>query len=116
MRRIAALDYPVPGEANVHEYIPRGVGMVIAPWNFPLAILCGMTSAAVVAGNCVIMKPSEQSPVIAARFMDVLRRAGLPDGVVNFLPGPGAEVGAYLVSHPQIAFIAFTGSREVGLR
>ena len=116
MERIAASHYNVPGEANLHHYIPRGLGIIIAPWNFPLAILCGMTSAAVAAGNCVMMKPSEQSPVIAARFMDVLQRAGLPPGVVNFLPGSGAEIGSYLVSHPQIAFIAFTGSREVGLK
>jgi RHH-type proline utilization regulon transcriptional repressor/proline dehydrogenase/delta 1-pyrroline-5-carboxylate dehydrogenase len=115
MRRINSSRYVVPGELNIHHYIPRGIGVIIAPWNFPLAILCGMTVAAVVAGNCVIVKPSEQSPVIAARFMDILQRAGLPAGVVNFLPGPGSEVGAYLVEHSQTAFVAFTGSREVGL-
>ncbi|MDB6123209.1 MAG: rocA1 [Pedosphaera sp.] len=116
MRRIAERPYVVPGEANVHHYIPRGIAVVIAPWNFPLAILCGMTTAALVTGNCVIIKPSEQSSVIGARFMDILRRAGVPPGVVNFLPGSGEEVGAYLVNHPQIDLIAFTGSREVGLK
>jgi len=116
MRRIAEYRYVIPGETSVNHYIPRGLGVVIAPWNFPLAILCGMTAAAVVTGNCVIMKPSEQSTVIGARFAEILRRAGLPAGVVNFLPGSGAEIGAYLVAHPEIAFIAFTGSREVGLK
>jgi RHH-type proline utilization regulon transcriptional repressor/proline dehydrogenase/delta 1-pyrroline-5-carboxylate dehydrogenase len=116
MRRIAEYRYTVPGETNINHYVPRGIGVVIAPWNFPLAILCGMTTAAIVAGNCAIIKPSEQSTVVGARFMDVLRRAGLPPGVVNFLPGSGQEIGAYLVSHPEIAFIAFTGSREVGLK
>jgi RHH-type transcriptional regulator, proline utilization regulon repressor / proline dehydrogenase / delta 1-pyrroline-5-carboxylate dehydrogenase len=116
MRRIASARYVVPGELNIHHYVPRGIGVIIAPWNFPLAILCGMTVAAVVCGNCVIVKPSEQSPVIASRFVEILQRAGLPAGVVNFLPGPGSQVGAYLVEHSQIAFIAFTGSREVGLR
>jgi RHH-type proline utilization regulon transcriptional repressor/proline dehydrogenase/delta 1-pyrroline-5-carboxylate dehydrogenase len=115
MRHIASRPYPVPGETSIHQYIPRGVAVVIAPWNFPLAILCGMTTAAMVAGNTVIMKPSEQSSVVAARFMDILRRAGMPPGVVNFLPGPGEEVGAYLVQHPQVNLIAFTGSRNVGL-
>ncbi len=116
MRRIAASRYGVPGEMSVHHYIPRGTALVIAPWNFPLAILCGMTTAAMVAGNTVIMKPSEQSSVVAWRFMDILRRAGAPAGVVNFLPGSGEEVGAYLVNHPQVEMIAFTGSREVGLK
>lgn len=116
MRRIAASRYAVPGETSIHHYIPRGTAVVIAPWNFPLAILCGMTTAAMVAGNTVIMKPSEQSSVVAWRFMDILRRAGAPAGVVNFLPGSGEEVGAYLVNHPQVDVIAFTGSREVGLK
>jgi RHH-type proline utilization regulon transcriptional repressor/proline dehydrogenase/delta 1-pyrroline-5-carboxylate dehydrogenase len=115
MRRIATHRYSVPGETSVHHYIPRGVAAVIAPWNFPLAILCGMTTAAMVTGNTVIMKPSEQSSVIAWRFMDILRRAGMPPGVVNFLPGPGREVGSYLVGHPDVNLIAFTGSRKVGL-
>ncbi|MDB6022164.1 MAG: rocA1 [Pedosphaera sp.] len=116
MRRIASHNYAVPGETSVNHYIPRGIAVVIAPWNFPLAILCGMTTAALVAGNTVIMKPSEQSSVTGWRFMDILRRAGVPAGAVNFLPGPGEEVGAYLVEHPQVNVIAFTGSREVGLK
>lgn len=116
MRRIATHRYAIPGEISVNQYIPRGVAVVIAPWNFPLAILCGMTTAALVAGNTVIMKPSEQSSVTGWRFMDILRRAGAPPGTVNFLPGPGETVGAYLVEHPQVNLIAFTGSREVGLK
>jgi RHH-type proline utilization regulon transcriptional repressor/proline dehydrogenase/delta 1-pyrroline-5-carboxylate dehydrogenase len=116
MRRLASHRYAVPGETSIHQYIPRGIALVIAPWNFPIAILCGMATAALVAGNTVIMKPAEQSSVSAWRFMDVLRRAGFPDGVVNFLPGEGAEVGAYLVEHPEVNLIAFTGSREVGLK
>ncbi|HEX4122759.1 MAG TPA: L-glutamate gamma-semialdehyde dehydrogenase [Verrucomicrobiae bacterium] len=115
MRRIAVRHYSVPGETNTHHYIPRGIAVVIAPWNFPLAILCGMTAAAIVSGNTVIMKPAEQSSVIAWRLMDILQRAGMPAGVVNFLPGPGEEVGAYLVGHPKVSLIAFTGSRKVGL-
>ena len=106
----------VPGETNVQEWLPRGAGLVIAPWNFPLAILTGMTMAAVVTGNTVVMKPSDQSPIIAARLMDLLIKAGLPPGVVNLLTGPGSTVGAHLVSHPNIDFIAFTGSKEVGLK
>jgi RHH-type proline utilization regulon transcriptional repressor/proline dehydrogenase/delta 1-pyrroline-5-carboxylate dehydrogenase len=100
---------------NVHHYIPRGIAAVIAPWNFPLAILCGMTTAAMVAGNTVIMKPAEQSSVIAWRLMDILQRAGMPPGVVNFLPGAGEDVGKYIVGHPEVSLIAFTGSRKVGL-
>lgn len=115
-RRLSGSNYPVPGESNYHQYVPRGLGVVIAPWNFPLAILCGMTMAAVGAGNCVILKPSEQSPVVAAQFMRLLMEAGLPGGVVNFLPGHGEEVGEYLTRHAGIDFIAFTGSREVGLK
>jgi RHH-type proline utilization regulon transcriptional repressor/proline dehydrogenase/delta 1-pyrroline-5-carboxylate dehydrogenase len=115
MRRVASDRYVVPGETSISHYVPRGIALVIAPWNFPLAILCGMTTAALVTGNCVIIKPAEQSSVIGAKFMDLLRRAGLPPGVANFLPGPGEEVGAYLVNHPRIDLIAFTGSREVGL-
>ena len=104
-----------PGELNQLFYQPMGVGVVIAPWNFPLAILTGMTMAAVAAGNCAVMKPAEQSPVIAAKLMELIREAGFPDGVVNFLPGIGEDVGAYLVEHPWTRFIAFTGSRDVGL-
>src|SRR6185369_12064706 len=87
----------LPGEENANLYEPRGVTAVIAPWNFPLAILCGMTTAALVTGNPVVMKPAEQSPVIAAKFMEVLRDAGLPEGVVHYLPGLGEEAGAPLV-------------------
>ncbi|ABR29894.1 L-glutamate gamma-semialdehyde dehydrogenase [Thermosipho melanesiensis] len=103
-------------EKNDLNYIPMGVGAIIPPWNFPLAILVGMTSAAVVTGNTVVLKPASDSTVIAAKFVEALREAGLPDGVVNFLPGSGAVVGEYLVKHPKIRFISFTGSKEVGLK
>jgi len=106
----------VPGESNLQHWWPRGTGIIIAPWNFPLAILTGMTAAAVVAGNAVIMKPSDQTPVIAARLMDLFVEAGFPPGVVNLLTGPGSIVASHLVAHPGIDFIAFTGSREVGLK
>jgi RHH-type proline utilization regulon transcriptional repressor/proline dehydrogenase/delta 1-pyrroline-5-carboxylate dehydrogenase len=105
----------VPGETNASEHIPRGVAVVIPPWNFPLAIPCGMTVAALVAGNTVILKPAEQSPVIACRLVQILREAGVPPGALNFLPGLGEEVGQALVNHPDVALIAFTGSRDVGL-
>ena len=104
----------VPGEENRFFYLPRGVAAVIAPWNFPLAILTGMTAAALATGNTVVMKPAEQSPVIAASLMEILQEAGVPPGVVNFLPGRGTA-GAALVEHPDVDLIAFTGSREVGL-
>ncbi|MBP8255682.1 MAG: proline dehydrogenase family protein [Opitutaceae bacterium] len=106
----------VAGERCVQRWTPRGCGVVIAPWNFPLAILCGMTVAPVVAGNTVIMKPAEQTSLIASAWMDVLSEAGVPAGVVNLLTGRGEDVGAHLVSHPQIDFVAFTGSRPVGLQ
>lgn len=106
---------PYPGEKNELRYIPLGVGAVIPPWNFPLAIMAGMTTAALVAGNTVVLKPSSDSPVIAAKFFEVLEEVGLPAGVVNFVPGGGVEVGEYLVTHPLTRFIAFTGSKEVGL-
>jgi RHH-type proline utilization regulon transcriptional repressor/proline dehydrogenase/delta 1-pyrroline-5-carboxylate dehydrogenase len=105
----------VPGEENEYFYEPRGVVVVIAPWNFPLAILCGMTSAALVTGNPAIMKPAEQSAVVGAKLMEVFQEAGLPPGVVQYLPGVGEEVGPVLVSHPEVAMIAFTGSKGVGL-
>ncbi len=105
----------VPGEDNVYFYEPRGVAAVIAPWNFPLAILTGMTAAALVTGNTVVMKPSEQSAVVGAKLMEVLREAGVPPGVVNYLPGVGEEVGPALVEHKDVALIAFTGSLAVGL-
>ncbi len=104
-----------PGERNSLWYSGRGVGVVIAPWNFPLAIPTGMVVAALVTGNAVVFKPAEQTPAVAARLVEALTAAGLPDGVVNFLPGPGEVVGAHLVEHPDVAFVAFTGSREVGL-
>jgi 1-pyrroline-5-carboxylate dehydrogenase len=106
---------PVPGEKNFLRYIPLGVGVIIPPWNFPLAILAGMTGAAIVAGNTVVLKPSSDSPTIAYKFVEVLEQAGMPPGVVNFLPGPGSSVGNTLVSHPRMRFVAFTGSKEVGL-
>lgn len=106
----------LPGERNRFGFRPRGVGVVIPPWNFPLAILTGMLSAAIVTGNTVVVKPSSQTPVIAARFVRLLHEAGLPDGVVQFLPGAGRTLGEYLVTHPGIHFIAFTGSEAVGTR
>lgn len=104
-----------PGERNELFYQPMGVGAIIGPWNFPLAILVGMAIGAVVTGNCVILKPAEQSSVIAGVFMEVLREVGLPPGVINYVPGLGEEIGAWLVAHPYTRFVAFTGSREVGL-
>lgn len=105
-----------PGEANVYRYQPRGIGVVIAPWNFPLAIPTGMTTAALVTGNAVLLKPAEQTPGIALRLVEVLLDAGVPPGVLAFLPGIGEEVGASLVAHPEIAFVVFTGSKDTGLR
>jgi RHH-type proline utilization regulon transcriptional repressor/proline dehydrogenase/delta 1-pyrroline-5-carboxylate dehydrogenase len=105
-----------PGEENGYLYRPRGIGVVISPWNFPLAIAAGMASAAIVTGNCAILKPSSLSPVTAYKLVEIFAQIGLPDGVLQFLPGPGIEVGEYLVSHPAIDFIAFTGSKEIGLR
>ncbi len=105
----------VPGEDNLYFYEPRGVAVVIAPWNFPLAILTGMTAAALVTGNTAIMKPAEQSTIIAAKLMECFLAAGAPPGVVNFLPGLGEEIGPTLVNHPDVAVIAFTGSLKVGL-
>ncbi|HTN76179.1 MAG TPA: proline dehydrogenase family protein, partial [Pirellulaceae bacterium] len=105
----------LPGEENRFEYLPRGVTAVIAPWNFPLAILTGMTTAALAAGNTVVLKPAEQTSVIASLLMEIVDEVGLPPGVLNFLPGRGEVVGAKLVEHPEVAVIAFTGSRPVGL-
>ena len=104
-----------PGEHNVLRYQPRGVGVVIAPWNFPLAIPTGMVTAALVAGNAVCFKPAEQTPAIAYRLVEALEAGGLPPGVLAFLPGYGEDVGARLVEHPDVAFITFTGSKAVGL-
>ncbi len=107
-------DYP--GEVNEYLYEPKGIGVVISPWNFPLAIPTGMASASIVAGNAAILKPSGLSPVMAWKLVEIFRSAGLPSGVLQFLTGSGTEVGEYLVSHPAIDFIAFTGSKEVGLK
>src|SRR5919204_3160696 len=106
----------VPGEESYYHYWPRGVAFVIAPWNFPIAILCGMASAALVTGNTVIMKPSEQSIICGAMLMQVFEEAGVPPGVLNFLSGHGSVIGAHLVDHKDVDLIAFTGSREVGLK
>jgi RHH-type transcriptional regulator, proline utilization regulon repressor / proline dehydrogenase / delta 1-pyrroline-5-carboxylate dehydrogenase len=105
----------VPGEENRFLYLPRGVAAIIAPWNFPLAILAGMSVAALVTGNTVVMKPAEQSSVVAAKFMEIFQGLGLPAGVLNYVPGRGETVGAALVEHSDTAVIAFTGSRAVGL-
>src|SRR5439155_16318390 len=107
--------FDVPGEDNEYGYEPRGVTVVIAPWNFPMAILAGMTTAAVVTGNTAIMKPAERSCVIGAKLMEVFQEIGLPPGVVNYLPGIGEQIGPTLIQHPDTAMIAFTGSRGVGL-
>jgi 1-pyrroline-5-carboxylate dehydrogenase len=115
--RLAAATTPIqlPGERNELIYIPLGVGAVIPPWNFPFAIMAGMTAAAIVTGNTVILKPSSDSPTIAAKFVEVLEEAGMPGGVVNFCPGSGATFGNAIVEHPKTRFIAFTGSKSVGL-
>jgi RHH-type proline utilization regulon transcriptional repressor/proline dehydrogenase/delta 1-pyrroline-5-carboxylate dehydrogenase len=105
----------VPGEESYQHYWPRGVALVIAPWNFPMAILCGMISAALATGNTVIMKPSEQSVIIGAMLMEIYEEAGVPPGVLNFLNGKGSVIGAHMVDHKDVDLIAFTGSREVGL-
>src|SRR6266478_4147054 len=106
----------VLGEESYQHYWPRGVAMIIAPWNFPMAILCGMTTAALVTGNTVIMKPAEQSAVIGAMLMEIFEEAGVPPGALNYLPGKGSVMGAQLADHKDVDLIAFTGSREVGLR
>ena len=108
--------YQTPGERDTLHYIPLGVGAIIPPWNFPLAITVGMSSSAIVAGNTIVLKPASDAPKIAWVYFQLLREAGLPDGVCNFLTGPGALAGETLVDHPKTRFIAFTGSKEVGLR
>ncbi|MFH1418959.1 MAG: L-glutamate gamma-semialdehyde dehydrogenase [Planctomycetota bacterium] len=106
---------PFPGEENELRYIPLGVGVIIPPWNFPLAIMAGMTTAAVVTGNAVVLKPASTAPVVAAKFVELMEECMLPPGVLNFLPGSGGEIGDTIVEHPRTRFIAFTGSREVGI-
>ncbi len=106
----------IPGETNHYFYEPRGVAVIISPWNFPLAILTGMSSAALVTGNTVVFKPSGQSSVIGAKLMEIYKEGGIPAGAVNYLPGRGSVIGDFIVSHPKVAVIAFTGSMEVGLR
>jgi RHH-type transcriptional regulator, proline utilization regulon repressor / proline dehydrogenase / delta 1-pyrroline-5-carboxylate dehydrogenase len=106
--------YDYPGETNRYYYQPRGISVIISPWNFPLAIPVGMTVASLVAGNCTLLKPAETASVIAAKFTEVLVEAGIPKGVFHFVPGKGAIAGAYLVKHPDVHMITFTGSQEVG--
>ena len=106
----------IDGEQNDLEYVPLGVGVVIPPWNFPGAIMAGMSSAAIVSGNTIVLKPASTSPVIAAQFHRIMTEVGLPPGVFNFLVGPGGKIGDALVDHPKTRFVAFTGSMEVGLR
>jgi 1-pyrroline-5-carboxylate dehydrogenase len=105
----------MPGEHDSLTYIPLGVGAVIPPWNFPCAIMAGLVVASIVSGNTVILKPSSDSPTIAAKFIELLEEAGMPEGVVNFCPGAGASFGDAVVAHPKTRYVAFTGSREVGL-
>lgn len=102
-------------EHNSYGYIPLGVGVIISPWNFPLAIMAGTTVAAIVSGNTVCLKPASATPVVASRFIEVMEEAGLPPGVLNFIPGSGSEIGDYLVEHKDTRFISFTGSRDVGV-
>jgi 1-pyrroline-5-carboxylate dehydrogenase len=115
--RLAGSKTPIqfPGERCELHYIPLGVGAVIPPWNFPFAIMAGMTAAAIVTGNTVILKPSSDAPTIAAKFMEVLEEAGLPPGVVNFCPGSGSTFGNAIIEDPKTRFISFTGSKAVGL-
>jgi len=105
----------LPGEHDTLLYLPLGVGAVIPPWNFPCAIMAGMTLASIVCGNTVVLKPSSDSPTIAGKFIELLEEAGMPEGVVNFCPGGGATFGDAIVAHPKTRYVAFTGSREVGL-
>ncbi|MDK8179228.1 L-glutamate gamma-semialdehyde dehydrogenase [Paenibacillus sp. UMB4589-SE434] len=120
-REMIRLSGPQPltklaGEDNRLSYIALGVGIVIPPWNFPLAIMAGMSVAAIVTGNTVVLKPASTSPVIAAKFVELMEEVGLPAGVLNFIPGSGAEIGDLIVDHPRTRFVSFTGSRDVGLR
>ncbi len=115
--RLAGATTPIqlPGERNQLRYIPLGTGVVISPWNFPFAIMAGMTAAAIVCGNTVVLKPSVDAPTIAARFFTLLEEIGLPDGVVNLCQGAGPGFGSAIVEHPRTRFVAFTGSKAVGL-
>jgi len=115
MERLAAgYNYDIPGETNRYHYQPRGISVVISPWNFPLAIPVGMTVASLVAGNCTLLKPAAVTSVIAAKITEILVEAGIPAGVFQFVPGKGSTVGTYMVKHPQVHTIIFTGSQEVG--
>jgi RHH-type proline utilization regulon transcriptional repressor/proline dehydrogenase/delta 1-pyrroline-5-carboxylate dehydrogenase len=115
MERLAAgYCYDYPGETNRYRYFPHGISVVISPWNFPLAITTGMTVASLVTGNCTLLKPAENASVLAAKIVSILYEAGVPHGALQFLPAPGSTVGAYLVQHPDVQMIAFTGSRAVG--
>ena len=107
---------PWPGEENESHLIPMGAGVAIPPWNFPLAILVGMAMGPVLAGNTLVLKPASNTPIIGARWMEMVRDAGIPPGVINYLPGPGGEVGDFLVDHPKTRFVNFTGSKDIGLR
>lgn len=107
---------PYEGERNQYFYVPLGVGICIPPWNFPWAIMVGITSAAIAAGNTVVMKPSSDSPMMAYVFTEIMREVGIPKGVLNFFVASGAQAGDYMVEHPKTRFISFTGSMEVGLR
>ncbi|QAY66953.1 L-glutamate gamma-semialdehyde dehydrogenase [Paenibacillus protaetiae] len=120
MMRLEGINETLPltavlGEVNKVNYIPLGVGVILPPWNFPNAICTGMTCAAIVTGNTVLLKPSSQSAIVAYHFAELMKEVGLPDGVLNFIPGSGAEIGDYLTSHPRTRFVSFTGSKEVGL-
>jgi 1-pyrroline-5-carboxylate dehydrogenase len=115
LAKVTAAPVQLPGERDSLFYIPLGVGAVIPPWNFPAAIMAGMTLASIVCGNTVVIKPSSDSPTIASKFVELLEEAGMPEGVVNFCPGSGATFGHALVAHPKTRYVAFTGSREVGL-
>ncbi len=107
---------PFPGEKNALVYIPLGVGVAIPPWNFPLAILTGMASAAIVTGNCILLKPASDSPTIGHKFLEIMQEVNLPASVLNYIPGDGSKIGDQIVTHSKIRFISFTGSKEVGLR
>ena len=106
----------LPGEATTFQYLPLGVGAIIPPWNFPCAIFTGLVSAAIVVGNTVVVKPASNTPIIAAKLIEIFTEAGVPAGVVNFLPGSGSELGDALATHPKVRFLSFIGSRDVGIK